>query len=476
MCSNRVSVLSILATMVLATGLATPVAPPWDDVRVKHAWNTVPAEWESLGPPPTSTTIDLHVALKPHNENALIEALYDVSTPGHPKKVPSNTPQRTMYLHVLLIGCRYGAYLSKQEVAKLVVPHPDTLELVHSWLSHHGIPHSSISMTRGGSWLKLTDVPVSQANQLLGASYQLYRDAGATDSTILRTVGYALPAVLHTHVKTVVPTTSFASIIAPSVGAAAAPANLKVGPRQPARVVSVKDEITPSRLRWLYNTFYYVPKATDQNVLGVAGFVNDYPGPADLMKFMRTFRQTTDVTYTVERVNGGGYDPWHPTVEANLDMQYAQGIAYPTPLIFYSTGGKYDRSTKKPPSSDPFFAWLTYVLEQTNVPQTISVSYAIPETKISLEYATAVCDLFSDLAARGISVLFASGNYGVGAGNCKVKGIFGKVQFSPIFPASCTYCMTFYLLVAVRKCRQVAYYIATVLQVPGSLALAERQA
>ena len=97
MCHNWWPVLSTLATMVFTVSLATPVAPHWDDVRVKHAWNIIPADWESLGPPPAGTTIDLHVALKPRNENALIDAVYEVSTPGHPKKVFSNNLYCTTY-------------------------------------------------------------------------------------------------------------------------------------------------------------------------------------------------------------------------------------------------------------------------------------------------------------------------------------------------------------------------------------------
>ena len=299
-------------------------------------------------------------------------------------------------------------------------------------------------MMRGGNWLKLTGVPVSQANQLLSASYQLYRESGTNDSTILRTVGYGLPTVLHAHVKTVVPTTCFASIHTPSVGAAAAPANLKVGPRQPEPVHSGssddEDEITPTRLRWLYNTFAYVPKATDRNVLGISGYLGQYPSPADLMKFMWIFRQTLDVNYDVERVNGSAYDPWHPGYEANLDMQYAQAIAYPTPVIYYSVGGKLqkDRITKKPTSSDSFFAWLTYLLDQTKIPQTISVSYGTYENMLSLEYATTICDLFLELGTRGVSVLIGSGDMGVGAGGCKAKDGSGKDQFGLMFPASCT--------------------------------------
>lgn len=54
---------------------------------------------------------------------------------------------------------RYRAHLSKEEVAKLVAPHPDTLELVHSWFAHHSVDSSSISTTHGGSWLTVTGVP-----------------------------------------------------------------------------------------------------------------------------------------------------------------------------------------------------------------------------------------------------------------------------------------------------------------------------
>lgn len=83
------SVLSVLAAVPLGE-LATPLAILWDDKRVKHTWPATPANWVSLGHPSSGTTIDLHIALKPHHENALIDALYEVSTPGHPKHVLAN--------------------------------------------------------------------------------------------------------------------------------------------------------------------------------------------------------------------------------------------------------------------------------------------------------------------------------------------------------------------------------------------------
>jgi tripeptidyl-peptidase-1 len=77
---KRFSVFSVLATAPLGY-FATPLALLWDDMLVKHTWYTVPAKWESVGRPSASATIDLHFALKPHRENALIDTLYNVSDP-----------------------------------------------------------------------------------------------------------------------------------------------------------------------------------------------------------------------------------------------------------------------------------------------------------------------------------------------------------------------------------------------------------
>jgi len=92
---QQFSVLSVLTAAPLRN-FAKPLASPWDDIRVKHIWDTVPHNWETLGHPPAGTTIDLHFALTPHHENALIDALYGVSDPRSPKHVLSNSPPHRM--------------------------------------------------------------------------------------------------------------------------------------------------------------------------------------------------------------------------------------------------------------------------------------------------------------------------------------------------------------------------------------------
>ena len=335
---------------------------------------------------------------------------------------------------------RYGVYLSKEQVAELVSPHPDTLALIRAWLLHHGIRSSSISTSHGGSWLTVTNVLVSQANQLLGASYQLYRNS-KTNDTIIRTVGYALPAELHTRIRTVAPTTFFPS----TRGTRQAPRKLTFGEAQmQAQVASGKPltarqnpRITPNFLRWLYKTEYYHPFVPSENTLGILGIDDDYPSKLDLTHFMVRYRyEARNADFTVIQWNGGGYNPNHPGDGSSIGTQYTSAMAYPTELIFYSIGGDTEWENGRPTAEDMYLVWLNKILEQQFPPQTISIEYGHSERDLPFDYADSLCELFAQLGLRGITVLVASGQDGVGAGNC--VNAEGDVQFIPEFPSTCT--------------------------------------
>ncbi|KAH9159723.1 subtilisin-like protein [Lactarius sanguifluus] len=410
--------LSVLCAIAIITtpldSVATPFPQNWNDMHTKHRWNAIPGKWESIGQPPVGTTIDLSIALKPNRKRALADAIHEVSNPKHPK---------------------YGSYLSKKQVAKLVAPHPYTLKLVETWLGHHGVSPSNVSTSHGGNWLTVTRVPVSTANELLGASYQLYRYPG-TNETILRTAGYALPAALHVHVQTVAPMTYF--------GSPRTPRKRARGHRsKAAAALSTRDvPVTPAVLRSLYNSVTYQPAAMEQNMIGITGFHGEYVGGDDLDKFMRRFRSdANDPTFLVIDINNSGYDPNKPGFEANIDMQYTQGIAWPTPHVFYSIGGLAEEfipdSLQPVNNNEPFLGWLEVMTSVEDAPQTISTSYSGHEQTFPPDYATSVCELFGQLGARGVSIIFSSGNWGVGGGDCKKNDGSGVVQFQPIFPATC---------------------------------------
>ena len=77
--------LSFLIAVILADFVTPEVH--WDEMWVKHTWNSVPANWESLGNTTAGAIIDLHIALKPDRERALVDALSEVSNPRHTRHV-----------------------------------------------------------------------------------------------------------------------------------------------------------------------------------------------------------------------------------------------------------------------------------------------------------------------------------------------------------------------------------------------------
>ncbi|KAH9077413.1 hypothetical protein EDB83DRAFT_2311905 [Lactarius deliciosus] len=84
--------------------------------------------------------------------------------------------------------------------------------------------------------------------------------------------------------------------------------------------------------------------------------------------------------------------------------------------------------------ADVYIAWFNNVFDLEDVPQTIGISYGDNENNVPLEYASALCNLFAKLGARGASVICPSGNVlGVGKGDDKDSS--GRVQFTPNFPA-----------------------------------------
>ena len=96
------------------------------------------------------------------------------------------------------------------------------------------------------------------------------------------------------------------------------------------------------------------------------------------------------------------------------------------------------RDQPRPPgSNEPYLEWLTYMLDldDEDLPQTVSTSYGEEEQSIPREYAIKTCNMFRDLGARGVSILFSSGDSG--PGNSCVSNVNNKTWFEPTFPAGC---------------------------------------
>ena len=297
--------------------------------------------------------------------------------------------------------------------------------------------------------MTVKEVSVPLANRLLGASYQMYRNS-KTNHKIIRTVGYALPAVLHSHIRTVAPTTHFPSMRGRwqtphrrSSRSALAQAEVASGKVVRAGSPEEKFETTPAFLRWLYKTRSYSfnrDYGDYKNRLGILGIDDDYPSEMDLALFMAEYRTDgISASFQVEQVNGGKYDADDPFDGASVAVQYASAMAFPESVVFYSVGGNtvWTEYGSQPIAGDMYFEWLKYLLREPSPPPTILIGYGEPERDLPEPYARAICDKFAQLGVKGVTILVASGWNGVGEeGNC--YNATGRRSFVPEFPASCT--------------------------------------
>ncbi|KFV69113.1 Tripeptidyl-peptidase 1, partial [Dryobates pubescens] len=103
----------------------------------------------------------------------------------------------------------------------------------------------------------------------------------------------------------------------------------------------------------------------------------------------------------------------------------------PGPSTPWCSAGRHE-------SQEPFLAWLVLLSNMSWVPWVHSVSYGDDEDSLSLPYLHRVNAELMKAAARGLSVLFASGDDG--AGCRRVSG--GNHTFRPSFPASSPYVTT----------------------------------
>ncbi|KAG5721923.1 hypothetical protein E4T56_gene14935, partial [Termitomyces sp. T112] len=99
--------------------------------------------------------------------------------------------------------------------------------------------------------------------------------------------------------------------------------------------------------------------------------------------------------------------------------------------------------------SRPYTDWLEFVLNRTDTPLVISTSYGDDEQSVPKSFAIRACRCFAQLGLRGISLLFSSGDGGVGDNDpdpstqqCFSNDGKNETKFIPSFPASCPYVTT----------------------------------
>ncbi|KAI0080787.1 tripeptidyl peptidase A [Panus rudis PR-1116 ss-1] len=401
-----------------------------------------PGNWVKTAPAPKDLTIELRIALPQPNFAELERHLYEVSDPVHE---------------------RYGQHLSKEEVEVLSAPHPDSIQTVDEWITHHGVPADAVVRSSAKDWVRVT-VPISLAEEMLNTEYHVYTHVDHGD-TIIRTTSYSLPEHLHEHIDLVQPTTLFSTLRGMKTSfhfeddaQAEAVDNtnalpIKIPSASGGHVdASCNRTITITCLQQIYNAVGYKPSADSGNEIGITGYLEEFANKADLQSFYADQRRDAlgssfKFISVKHGLNNQSID--EAGAEANLDVQFAFGLAHPIPGTFYSTAGRppFKPSVGTPTdTNEPYTDWLQYMLSHRNAPQTISTSYADEEQTVPRSFALRACNEFAMLGARGISLIFSSGDGGVGDGypdpatsRCLTNDGRNRTQFLPLFPPSCPF-------------------------------------
>ncbi|KAH8602249.1 peptidase S8/S53 domain-containing protein [Bisporella sp. PMI_857] len=383
--------------------------------RVPHGWT----QRDKANP---NKILQLRLALQMPDEALFEQTIYDVSTPGH---------------H------RYGKHLNHEEVRALVRPRDSSVALVLSWLERSGATH----IERDNEWV-IFSIAVADADSMLNTEFHYFTSNADVSTKIIRTLTYSIPKHIFDHVAMIEPTTKFGQMNAQRIS----PFHVEhyTEGMSSQNSTSCDGTITPQCLRSIYNIGNYYADPASRSLLGVSGFLNQFAKYEALDVFYEKYAPyASDQNFSYVLINGGlstQNDPKIDDTEANLDMQYAASLAYKTNITFYSTGGlgplvpNLDQPDATHNQNEPYLEFLTYLIKQPQelLPQTITTSYGEDEQSVPLKYSKTVCNLFGTLGLRGVSVIFSSGDTGVGSA-CQTNDGKNTTRFSPVFPATCPF-------------------------------------
>eukprot|EP01094_Clydonella_sp_ATCC50884_P028367 TRINITY_DN8492_c0_g1_i1.p1 TRINITY_DN8492_c0_g1~~TRINITY_DN8492_c0_g1_i1.p1 ORF type:complete len:516 (-),score=102.13 TRINITY_DN8492_c0_g1_i1:65-1612(-) len=165
--------------------------------------------------------------------------------------------------------------------------------------------------------------------------------------------------------------------------------------------------------------------STASNSQSVAEFLGQYYAPSDLDMF---FDIMGAVPADVDLI--GPNDDTDPGGEASLDIQFLMGIAQNITTTFWSLGNLHE-------GQEPFLEWILEVLNDQNPPLVHSISYGDDEPSLEVAYMKRIDVEFQKAGARGLSIIFSSGDNGVNAADpSNEDSCTQDERFVPGFPAS----------------------------------------
>uniref|UniRef100_A0A8C4V479 Tripeptidyl-peptidase 1 n=1 Tax=Falco tinnunculus TaxID=100819 RepID=A0A8C4V479_FALTI len=351
--------------------------------------------------------------------------------PGHEVQLTFAVRQRGMERLAQLVNAvsdphspRYGQYLSLEQVRDLVQPSPATLMAVLKWLQGSGVENCRSVTTLDFLECRMS---ASTAEHLLpGAEFHRY--VKGQHSIVRSPLPYTVPEELAEHIDFVGGLHRF-----PAERKAVSRAWAKKGMESRQHYegrAAFHLGVTPSIIRKRYNMTGGDIGLLPNNSQACAQFLEQYFHQADLAEFMQLFGSSFGHRSQVDQVVGH-QGKGKAGLEASLDVEYIMSTGANISTWVFSNAGRHE-------SQEPFLAWLLLLSNMSSLPWVHSVSYGDDEDSLSQAYMERINVEFMKAAARGLTILFASGDDG--AGCRRVRS--GNHTFRPSFPASSPYVTT----------------------------------
>lgn len=339
---------------------------------------SLPAGWTDAGEVDGASEIRIVLAIKQNNLEEFEALFWEVTDPRN---------------------ANYGEYLTAEQVTEMVAPSEEVVASMEKWLLDNGIYNYRITGNRD---VIIAYTTVEVVEQMLKVDYRRYRHK-ASNTVIVKALGpYYTPDEIAENLDFIAGVTDFFQI----------KERVKVAPEEDY-------EVGPSDLRARYNV---TGIGSANNSQAVAEFQAQYYSPQDLHDFFKEYVNYAPENEVYKVV--GENSPDSPGIEASLDIQYIMGMAPAVQTWFYSN------------SSFDFFpdliVWAAELVAQQDCPLVHSISYGDQSEFLpSTAYKDRLNTEFQQLGARGISIIFASGDSGTGCFLC--------VKFEPSFPATSPY-------------------------------------
>jgi tripeptidyl-peptidase-1 len=351
-----------------------------------HAPKEYVGDWKAVKQANDKQEVYFTIVMQEQNLDVVKEYVLKVSDPDSPS---------------------YGEFFTQQQLDALTMPNQVDFDRVLSWLKSYGIQynqqHNNIMVT----------CTVAEASKLLNTQFNIMVSE-SQGIKIVKAGDYKIPIGVQFSIKTIfglhgIPMPYQKPII--SISNAGRPA-----------------AITPAVINKIYSVTGVNVTRSLTNRQAVAEFQGQLMSQSDLTTFFNKYvysaKSGDDQVYKyvgAKKEKGDG-------VEALLDIEFIMGVAAGVKTEFWEWAGNdfcHDLNQ-----------WSSEILSESDVPLVHSVSYGwqgkLSQIGCNDADRSTIEDNLAKIAAKGISVLFASGDSGSGY----TKDFFKGAALYPSWPAS----------------------------------------